>query len=154
MTTVIIGVGTEYRRDDAVGIVAIRRLRALHRPGVVCAESDGEPTSLIDLWDQADLAIVVDGVRGPGEPGHLYRISLHHPAATGRGGGGTHAASLGDAVALGRALRRMPRRLLLYGVQVADVSPGQGLTPCVEAAVGTVVAEIAEMLQLQPKAVL
>lgn len=147
MKTVIIGIGNEYRHDDAAGIIAVHRLRALDPPGVEFADSDGEPTSLIDLWSGADLAVVVDGVSADGEAGRVYRIGLHHPAAERRGTASSHQVSLGDAVALARALGRMPHRLLLYGIQVADVSPGLGLSAPVEKAIAAVVAEIADLLE-------
>lgn len=152
MRIVIIGIGNEYRHDDAAGIAAVQRLRDLDLPGVEFAVSDGEPTSLMELWTDADLAVIVDGVAAHDEPGRVYRIGLHHPVAERRGTPSSHRVSLGDAVALARALGRMPRRLLLYGIQVAHVSPGLGLTAAVDQAIGTVVAEIAGLPELRPTA--
>lgn len=149
MKIVIIGVGNEYRHDDGAGLAAVQRLQALAPAGVTFAESDGEPTALLDAWDGADLAVVVDGVDGHSAPGRVYRLGLHHPAATARTAASSHGVPLGDAVALARALGRMPRRLLLYGVQVGDVSPGLGLSTPVAAAVDQVVAEIADLLESQ-----
>src|SRR4051794_5163482 len=74
MKTVVIGVGNEYRHDDAAGLAAVEQLRRLDPPGVEFADSDGEPTSLIELWSGADLAVVVDGVAPSGEPGRIYRL--------------------------------------------------------------------------------
>lgn len=153
MKIVIIGIGNEYRRDDAAGIRALHRLRALDPPGVVFADSDGEATSLIELWSGADLAIVIDGVAAGGEPGRLYRFGLHHPAVAVRSGAGSHQVSLGSVVALARALGRMPRQLLVFGIQVGDVSPGLGLTAAVERGVAAVVDEIAELLEPRPSEV-
>lgn len=150
MKTVVIGVGNEYRHDDGAGFAAVARLRALEPPGVVLAESDGEPTSLLDLWFGADLAIVIDGVRADGPPGRIFRLGLHHPSAVRPGAANTHGGSLGDAVALARALDRMPRRLLLFGIQVADVSPGLGLSAPVARAVDAVVDEIVALLDHHP----
>lgn len=152
MKTVIIGIGNEYRHDDAAGTVALDRLRALDPPGVTFADSDGEPTSLIDLWSGADLAVIIDGVAADGEPGRVYRLGLHHPATDRRGGASSHRVPLGDAVALARALGRLPRRLLLFGIQVGDISPGLGLTEPVARAIDTVVAEIADLVDLQRSA--
>ena len=50
------------------------RLRALQPcdaqlAGVTMALSDGEPSRMIDLWTDADLAVVVDAVRDPGVAG-------------------------------------------------------------------------------------
>ena len=151
MKTVVIGIGNEYRHDDAAGIEAVAHLRRQvgEPPGVAYAESDGEPTALIDLWTGADLVIVIDGVRPQGDPGRVYRVGLHHPAASRPGAASSHGAPLGDAVALARALDRMPGQMLVYGIQAADVTLGQGLSVLVELAIDTVVAEIAALLEQQ-----
>lgn len=58
----------EFRRDDGAGPAVIARLRAL-QPGdeslshVTLALSDGEPGRMIDLWEGARLAVVIDAVR-------------------------------------------------------------------------------------------
>jgi hydrogenase maturation protease len=153
MKIVIIGVGNEYRHDDGVGPFILQELRGLDCPGVSLADSDGEPTGLIELWDGADLAIVVDGVSAHGVPGRVYRLGLHHPSAVSSSAASSHGMPLGEAVQLARALGRLPERMLFYGVQVADVTPGIGLTPSVAAAAADVTAEIYELIQhtLQPE---
>jgi len=152
MNTVVIGIGDAYRHDDGVGLIVLRHLQKLHVPAVDFVESDGEPTALIDAWDGAPLAIVVDAVDAGGVPGRIYRLGLHHPAVSASGATSSHGVPLGDAVALARALDRMPRRMLLYGVQVADVTQGVGLSPSVEQAAGHVVGEIADLLVTQRRA--
>jgi hydrogenase maturation protease len=152
MKIVIIGVGNEYRQDDGVGPVVLQRLRGFDLNAVALADSDGEPASLIELWDGADLAIVVDAVQAHGLPGRIYRLGLHHPAGMQTRAASSHAVSLGEAVRLARVLGRMPQRLLLYGVQTAVVEPGVGLTPAVAAAADQVVTEIADLIDAMPRA--
>ena len=53
----------------------------------------------------------------------------------------THALSVGEALELGRALGRAPRRVVLLGVEGAAFAMGDPLTPSVEAALEEVVAE-------------
>jgi len=153
MNIVIIGVGNEYRHDDGVGLAIAEQLGVTQRPGVTVAQSDGEPSGLIDLWTGADLAIVIDAVQAGGAPGKIYRLGLHHPSATGPKAASSHGVSLGEAADLARALGRMPERLLFFGVQAACVDPGPGLTPAVVAASDQVVAEISDLLDSVPPAV-
>jgi hydrogenase maturation protease len=54
---------------------------------------------------------------------------------------------LGDAVALARAVDRMPVTLVMYGVEVDDVSFGPGLTPPVEAAAEEIAVAILDRLK-------
>ena len=155
MTTVVIGVGNPFRRDDGVGPAVIELLRerltglrsAGGLTGVRFVTSDGETTALIDAWTGADRAVVVDAVRvAAGDPGRIHRFSAEHPAATRAGVGTPHAADLGDAVALARALDRMPRSLLIFGVQVDDIGFGPGLSAAVAAAARHLADEIATLL--------
>ncbi|MBX6748338.1 MAG: hydrogenase maturation protease [Micromonosporaceae bacterium] len=140
----VIGVGNPYRRDDGAGPAVIAGLRHRCPPTVKLAECDGEPTRLIDLWDGADLAVVVDAVRSGAPPGTIHRRSLRHPSFGRAGCAASHAVDLGDAVALAAALDRLPTRMLLYLVEADNTSTGVGLTPAVEVAVAELVDEIAE----------
>jgi hydrogenase maturation protease len=126
--TVLIGVGNPYRRDDGVGPAVAELLRDLS--GVEVTQSLGEISELIDLWDGADLAILVDAVRAR-TPGRLHRLTV--PAA-GTAAASSHGLGLGDAVELARVLDRLPARLVLYAVEVTDVGHGQGLSAPVAAA--------------------
>ena len=144
---IVIGVGNEYRRDDALGPTVVERLRNRRLRGVELAECDGEASRLIELWEGADLAVVVDAVHAHrAQPGRVHRLSAHHPAATPAGAASTHGVDLGEGVALARALHRMPARLLLYAVEVADTGFGMGLTPAVAAAAERVADEIAKVV--------
>lgn len=152
--TVVIGVGNPYRRDDGVGPAVVSLLRKRRLPGVELAESDGELGALIDLWMGASLAVVVDAIRArPSHPGRVHRLSAYHPAA-GRtsAAASTHGVDLGEAVALARALDRMPQRLLLFAVEAAEVGFGQGLTPAVADAAAAVAAEVAELVAMEVSA--
>jgi hydrogenase maturation protease len=133
---IVFGVGNPFRRDDGAGPEVARRLRAAVPPWVEVVEHDGEPTGLIDAWEGADIAIVVDAVSSLGAPGRIHRVEVDavkdvEPA----GEVSTHGASPGAAVALARALDRMPGRLVLYGIEGQIFTPGLGLSPEVEASV-------------------
>jgi hydrogenase maturation protease len=145
--TVVIGIGNPYRRDDGVGPAVIARLRQIGLPGVALAECDGEPTRLLDLWEDTDLAIVVDAVRTRApHPGAVHRRSLRHPSGGGLGSASSHGIELGDAVSLAAALDLLPRTLLLYVVEVADTSHGCGLSCEVAQSVERLAGEISSLL--------
>jgi hydrogenase maturation protease len=144
---VVVGVGNPYRRDDGVGPAVIDRLRHQGPIGIRLEESDGEPSQLLELWSAADVAIVVDAVRTmDGRPGRIHRRRLDRAVAIGSPPS-SHSIDLGDAVALALALDRMPATLVLYGIEVSDISYGQGLTPAVDAAVDEVAGSILARLK-------
>ncbi|HLY81764.1 MAG TPA: hydrogenase maturation protease, partial [Acidimicrobiales bacterium] len=123
---VVIGVGNPFRRDDGAGPEVARRVRAATPSWVDVVEHDGEPAGLLDVWEGADLAVVVDAVRSHARsPGYVHRVLVE--ATTGAGaqsGVSSHAGGPGNAVALARALDRMPARLVLYGIEGDTFSAG------------------------------
>jgi hydrogenase maturation protease len=139
---VVIGVGDRFRRDAGAGPAVVSLLRG-RLTGVRLVTCDNEPTTLIDLWSGARLAVVIHAVRAvDGQVGRVHRLSAQHPAATRTGIAHSHLAGLGDAVALARSLDLMPASLLLLAVQVDDVGMGIGLSPAVQRAVRRIADEV------------
>ena len=140
---VVIGVGNEFRRDDAAGPAVVAVLAGQVPAGVTLAVADGEPARMIETWAGAPLAIVVDAVRAePAVPGRLHRLILG-PSAVGPGGQvSSHGLGLGEAIGLGRVLDRMPGRLIVHAVEAGDLSQGTGLTPAVAAVIDTLAAAV------------
>jgi hydrogenase maturation protease len=142
---VVIGVGSEYRGDDGVGPAVLSLLRDEIAEGVTLVPSDGEPTRLVEAWSDASTAIVVDAVADSGSaPGALHRVDVtaYANALSAEHGASSHGLGVGSAVALGRALDRMPGRLIVHGVQGADFSQGVTLSPAVAARIGDLVAAV------------
>ena len=144
---VLIGVGNAYRGDDAVGLTVAERARNAVADDVVVLECEQEPTRLIDAWEGADVVVVVDACAGADAPGTVHRYDVGKgplPARVFRSS--THAFGVGDAVELSRALGRLPRRLLVYGVEGSDFAAGAGLSPAVASVVDGLVHAIARDL--------
>lgn len=132
----MIGVGNTFRRDDGAGIAVTRAAWPLMPPGVEVVELDGEPARLLEAWDGAEAAFVIDAARTGAPPGTVHRFD----ATTGRlprwmPDGGTHGLGITAAVDLARTLDRLPLQLFVYGIEGSLFEDGPGLTPEVEAAV-------------------
>jgi hydrogenase maturation protease len=137
---VVIGVGNAYRGDDAVGLAVAERLRARVREGVEVVECEQEPTRLLDAWQDADVALVVDAAASGAAPGTVHRFDASDaPLPTQVFRSSTHAFGVGDAVELARTLGRLPRRIVVYGIEGASFAAGAPLSAAVESAVGSVV---------------
>jgi len=143
----LIAVGNDHRGDDAIGPIVARRLRARVGDAARVVEVATEGTRLLDLWDREAFVIVVDAVTSGRPAGTVHRIE---PAADGLPSSlaptSTHGLSLAEAVTLGRTLGRMPRRLVVYGVEGARFHVGAPLSPEVAAAVPAVVDRIVDEL--------
>ena len=56
---IVIGLGNEFRHDDAAGLIAARRLRDA---GVAAEEYDGDLMMVMDRWKGSDAVILIDAV--------------------------------------------------------------------------------------------
>jgi hydrogenase maturation protease len=143
----VVGIGGPDRGDDAWGprvaeAVAQTMNREIgeqdDRVRVVVHE---DPTDLVQDWGDVDLAVVLDAVLADAEPGALVvtemgadAVGLPSSSFAAAAVGGTHAFGLASAVELSRALGRLPRRVVLVGVQAATLDHGVPMTPAVSAA--------------------
>ncbi len=151
-TALVIGLGSVDRGDDAVGPEVARAVAERGLPGIRVLEHE-DPTGLLDLWADHDPVVVVDAVRSGVPAGTIRRLATGAGAprmperawsATGRGG--THAFGLAAAVELGRALGRLPPRLVVVGVEADAFGYGAPLTAPVAAAVPAAVACVLAVL--------
>ncbi len=147
---VVIGIGNRFRRDDGSGLRVLEALADRLPASTLVIESDGEPTRLIDAWSGADLAIIVDTVRSGGVPGTVAVIDgadqLGRPGDDGRDAG-SHGLGVLEAVALGRAVDRMPGRLRVVGIEPEDVGWGEGLSDPVEASIQDVASLVLDYVR-------
>jgi hydrogenase maturation protease len=150
----LIGVGNPWRCDDGVGWEVVA---AAHRRLGDCVETievDGEPSRLIDAWSDADLAVIVDAVRSEADPGTIRVWRGEAEIARSKRPTGSHSLGLAHAIALGRALQRLPRELVVVGIEVQQIAPGDGLSLPVAAAVepaATLISDIVTLWQAQSR---
>ena len=98
---------------------------------------------MLEIWDGAALAVVVDAVSSGAEPGTVHRfdaVAAPLPARL-RTSTSTHAVGLTEAIELARALGRLPDRLIVYGIESGRFEAGAALTPAVRAALDAVVED-------------
>lgn len=144
----VIGIGNDFRRDDAVGLVVARCLKALAPKDWEVCEASGEGTQLMELWKDSEAVILIDALNSGNTPGGIRRFEAHAetlPAQSFRYS--THAFSLGEAIELARALGQLPPRVIVFGIEGRDFSAGEGLSPEVEAAAATLSGEISAILR-------
>lgn len=145
MRLVVIGLGNEQRRDDGVGPAVAAEVSARRPPGIRVLTCAVEPTALLDAWDGADLAVLVDAAAGPDAvPGRVRRCAIDDVVDPGVLS--SHDLNLAQTYELARVLDRAPRRVVVVTVDVADTRHGAGLslavTEAVPQAVSAVLAEL------------
>lgn len=122
---VVIGVGTEDREDDAIGLYAVRDLQAARCPWVDIRESRGDGARMLSLWEGYDAAVIVDALRSSGPLGAIHRIDLaHHPLPSGYLCVSSHQFGVNEAVETARQLQILPVDCILFGVEIGSLRVG------------------------------
>lgn len=122
------------RRDDGIGRFIVRKFRK-NRPStcsITFAESHGEGSSLMELWQGYDRVVIFDAVMRNGSPGKRYYLRAHReniPQDFFKYS--SHAFSLAEAVELARVLNKLPESVEVYGIEGADFSYGEDLSPAI-----------------------
>ena len=151
---VVLGIGSPFG-DDRVGWEAIERLRGqgvAARFPEVCFETADRPGSvLLAALDGVDAAILIDAVEGGLRPGEIVHLADEAVDAQAENLLSSHGLGVGSALQLGRALGKLPPKLLFYGVQLAAVpvpeTADEPLSPAVDDALARLIPRIEESLR-------
>jgi len=139
----VIGVGNAWRGDDAVGLQAACRLRERLGPSVEVIEAEGDGLALLNLMEGIDHVILIDAAKGGGRPGTTVRLDLSMESRWGTVVPcSTHAIGVADAIDLARALGRLPKRIILYGIEIESVESGASLSEPVREGIDAVVEQV------------
>jgi hydrogenase maturation protease len=138
---VVIGLGNEFRGDDFVGLFIARKIRNKKKSGIRVIDGVSDGTTLIECWQQARIAVLIDCVTSGAAPGKIHRFDALaetipekiFPVYS------THAFSITEAVELARAIGQLPEHLLVYGVEGRNFETGADMSAEVKAAAEIVV---------------
>jgi hydrogenase maturation protease len=142
---VVIGVGNGLRGDDGAGLEIVRSLAARARAEAIeVREQEGEALGLLEQWDGAAGAVLVDAIHSGAPPGTIHRVdaSAEPIPALLASFSSTHAVGVGEAVELARALGRLPRSTIIYGIEGACFDTGSDISPAVRAVIPELAAAV------------
>jgi hydrogenase maturation protease len=137
---VVIGVGNALRHDDGAGLEIVRRLRPrANLAEIAVREQESETLGLLEQWEGAEAAVLVDAIHSGAAPGTIHRVDASCEPVPARlaSSSSTHAVGLAEAIELARALSRLPARVVLYGVEGLRFDAGIGLSEEVQAVMPT-----------------
>ena len=162
---VVIGVGNPYRRDDGIGPAVAAAV--VGPPGVVVVSCPAEPTAILDAWEGARLAVLIDAAVG--EPAGRVRAGTLDECTAPEKPVSSHDLSLSQTYELGRALGRAPDALVVVTIGIGmtsgismtsgigmtsgsgDAGYGIGLSPAVAAALPEAVRIVERLVAEQPQ---
>ncbi len=146
--SLVIGIGNEYRRDDAAGLLAAQLVKAQADQKVHVCETLGDGAACVEAWKGMDLVIVIDAVRSGGHAGAVYRFDASAQSLPSMFQScSTHSFGVSEAIELARALGQLPPRLAVYGIEGKSFEEGRGLSPEVERAAADVAERVLQELQ-------
>ncbi|HWH67813.1 MAG TPA: hydrogenase maturation protease [Candidatus Sulfotelmatobacter sp.] len=139
----IIGLGNEYRHDDAVGLFVAQQLQGRSLAGVTVLAHSGEGVDLLEVWPGHMTVFLVDAVCSEAPAGTIHRLDAGAgPIPSRFFHCSTHAFNVAEAIELARALQQLPPYLRLYGIEGKDYSAGVRLSAEVEQAAVAVTREL------------
>lgn len=138
--TAIVSIGNPIMADDGLGMKALEALReagVCDRPDVECTHAGTTAFFALEAMSGMDRALLIDALDVPdSEPGDVHRLSFENGQfGDGRAPVHLHDFSFADAIENGRFAYDIPEQMVLFGVTPADLEPGEGLSPRVEAAI-------------------
>jgi len=137
----IIAVGNAFYGDDGVGAAVLERIRERDSlPGAELIDIQTDALALIDHLAPGDRHVIVDAAQMGREPGEIVafgpgevRIRIRQDNLS------VHGFGLGEAFNLATQLGKMPRDVLIVGVEPARIEINTGLSDAVAAAVPAVI---------------
>lgn len=128
----VIAMGSPHG-DDQVAWRLAERLQ-LRKHANVTVIKLGDPLRLYDHLEECERLVIVDACSGGGMPGTVTRLEWPDEHILVRHSHSSHGFGLANALQLAEKLNRLPRKVVLFGVEVANVLPNDSPSEAVESA--------------------
>lgn len=132
----VLGIGNILLRDEGVGVRAVEAFRKAELPpGVEAVDGGTAGADLLDLICDRRKLIVVDAMQADVEPGTVIRLTVDDLVGQPNYRISLHEVGLLDTLEMARHLSAAPQEVVVLGVQPEQISPGDTLTPRIEAVI-------------------
>jgi hydrogenase maturation protease len=128
----IVGVGNLLLMDEGVGVHVVQELERRHLPSNVLVIDGGTSPDALAYASEVDKLVIVDAVRGGGEPGTVYRLTPDDIDESDRNPLSLHEWDLMDSLKLSRYWTE-DIEVVIIGVEPAQMEWGMDLSPEVQA---------------------
>ncbi|MEN3039158.1 MAG: hydrogenase maturation protease [Candidatus Kryptonium sp.] len=144
----IVGIGNVFRGDDSIGILIARFLRRYcFADSVKIIGFDLSFDDLIEIWDDFGIVILIDAIESADKAGTIYRFeptSEVLPAEVRFFS--THTLGLAEYIQLGKAIKALPVKLIIYGIVGKNFWIGAPISNEVKSSCRKVIQRILEEL--------
>lgn len=141
----VLGVGNLLLSDEGVGVHVAQRMMTMDMPPEVqVVEGGTDGFGLVNVITEADRMILIDAVKGGGQPGSIYRFEIEDcPPYPDIFKTSVHQISILEVINLSSLIGSTPRTTII-GIEPACMEMGMELSPAVEAKVPRVIQMIKE----------
>jgi len=142
---VILGIGNLLLSDEGIGVhVANRLLEMDLPPGVRVIEGGTDGFRLMNVVTGADRVVVVDAVKGGGEPGSIYRFNIEDaPSSPDTFKTSVHQIGILEVIHFSEFLGKTPEATVI-GVEPKSMEMSMELSPEIQEKVPRVIELVLE----------
>jgi hydrogenase maturation protease len=144
----VLGVGNLLLSDEGVGVHVAQRMMTMDMPPEVrVVEGGTDGFGLVNVITEADRMILIDAVKGGGQPGSIYRFEIEDcPPYPDIFKTSVHQISILEVINLSSLIGTTPRTTII-GIEPACMEMGMELSPAVAAKVPRVIQMIKEEVE-------
>ena len=136
----VLGIGNILLQDEGVGVRAAEAFQLSGPPlGVEVVDGGTGGADLLDIISDRRKLIVIDAMQADFEPGTVLRLMVDDLVGAARHRISLHEIGLLDTLEMARHLAAAPQEVVIFGVQPAQIRPGDYLQPAVAAAIPRIV---------------
>ncbi len=114
----ILGIGNKFRSDDGAGVAAAEKIKKFGVEKFDVKIIDGEGTDIMESWKGYDNVIIIDAVQKNGSSGKIYEINAcEEELQSDFFNYSSHAFGLAEAINVSRVMNKLPKSLIVYGIE-------------------------------------
>jgi hydrogenase maturation protease len=148
VTTLVLGVGNLLLSDEGVGLRVVERLTATYElpPTVQVLDGGTLGMDLLYYLEGIDYLLIIDAVETGSEPGTLVRLENDDVPAFLSVKISPHQIGVPDMLFAARLQEIYPERVVLFGIQPANLAVGLELSPEVAEQLDVLVEQVVDQL--------
>ncbi len=149
MAVTILGIGNILLMDEGAGVRVIEKLlAAYHMPDDVEVIDGGTMgLELLPYIEDKENVIIVDVVKSGNPPGTIVRLEGKDVPVFLSSKISPHQLGLSDLLAVAQITDRMPRHIVLIGIEPERIDTGLDLSGTIQSGIDTLVAMVIKELE-------
>jgi len=149
MNVLVLGIGNVLMMDDSVGVRAVEELEQGYSfmEGVELLDGGTSGIELLSSIQDRDYLIIIDAIKSGFAPGTVVRVEGEDVPARFMTRISPHQLGLSDVLAAATISGRLPKNMVLFGIEPKTIELGLGLSGEVKAGFANLIRAVKDELQ-------